>query len=132
VGTLFTVARVADDLNVDLETLESNDLRSLIGRNATMGRVEEILQRGRPEEHIKRGRTEKELESVSGELDWEAEQIVHGTGDMLGWREERNTRYGGKVQFSALLILGEEKDKNKPGAELNLTHARLKLDPLRL
>ena len=112
-GTRFTVARVANDLGIDLDALESKALQPLVGRNITMGRVEEILRQARGEEwvevEIPDSNAEKALKEVADELDWEAEQIVGGTGEMLGWREERGTRYGGKVQFAATLKVDENR-----------------------
>ncbi|KIM23184.1 hypothetical protein M408DRAFT_332479 [Serendipita vermifera MAFF 305830] len=115
VGTLWKVAQVTNDLGLNLDLLDGEILEELVGNNSTMGRVEEILRRARKEEWIQRetpDETEtKQIREVSAELDWEAEQIVAGNGEMLGWREERGTRYGGKVQFAATLKLEEKVDK---------------------
>lgn len=111
-GTLYTVARLSNDLRIDLDSLDASHLQPLVGTNITMERVEEVLRRGRGEDwvqvEIPDENADRQLKEVVDELDWEAEQIVTGTGDMLGWREEKGTRYGGKVQFAATLRLNEE------------------------
>lgn len=115
-GTLYTVARVASNLRIDLEYLETSHLVPLIGRNITMEQVEGVLRRARGEDLVQEGIPNKSydrhLKNIINELDWEAEQIVAGTGEMLGWREEKGTRYGGKVQFAATLRLYEKPSTN--------------------
>jgi hypothetical protein len=129
VGTLFTVARVANELKINLDKASPEPLRELVGTNITMERVEEVLRRARGEEWITLEKPDevmdKELDGVVKELDWEAEQIIKGTGEMLGWKEEPKTRYGGKVQFSATLRVDEKLvEQLKSDAEpLNLTHS---------
>jgi RNA dependent RNA polymerase len=140
VGTLFTVAKVASELQIDLDKADPERLRELIGRNnVTMERVEEVLRRARGDEWIKVEKpdpgVDKEVGEVSRELDWEAEQIVNGTGEMHGWREEPKTRYGGKVQFAATLRLDEKMSQQlKSDAEpLHLDHcAQVTLEAPRL
>ena len=134
VGTLFTVARVACELGVNLDLLDSAKLRDLVGPNEHMGRVEQVLRQAWGEILVDPGKASKALDKdaqgVASELNWEAEQIVKGTGEMLGWKEERGTRYGGKVQFSATLRM-DEKAANHKGLDLNHS-GRLTLEPPRL
>lgn len=81
--------------------------------------------------------TNTSLDQVAAELDWEAEQIILGTGDMLGWREKRGTRYGGKVQFAATLKFNDEDPSGKSQSQksssplLDLeSQGRIVLEPL--
>jgi hypothetical protein len=123
VGTLFNVALVADNHNLNLEKFDRNELNNLRGQNLPLERVEEIL-RVRDPSRVQRSDEAK----VSEELDWEAEQIVRGSGEMLGWREEKGTRYGGKVQLAATLNLEETR-----GEQFDLkVYGRLSLEPPRL
>lgn len=123
VGTLFNVALVADTHDLDLEKVSPTDLNKLLGGNLALGQVEEILGVRNPS-RVQRSDEAK----VSEELDWEAEQIVSGSGEMLGWREDKGTRYGGKVQFAATLKLDENQQTRGEPFDLKF-RGRLSLDP---
>lgn len=97
VGTLFELARLVSYHGIDLKGYTSKQLCALISSNKDGTRkLYEVL-----------GLKEKldPSDEVWTELDWEAERIIEGKGEMLGWRPEPGTRYGGKVQFSATIRL---------------------------
>lgn len=124
IGTVFNVALVANEHELDLDKFEPYELEKLLGRNLTLEQVEQILGVGNTT-RVRRGDESKVME----ELDWEAEQIVKGTGDMLGWKEEKGTRYGGKIQFSATLKWDESSQSRTD--PFNLIHEwKVGLEPL--
>jgi len=119
---LFNVALAADNHSLDLEAFNPNDLNKLLGRNLALEEVEKILGVRDPS-RVQRSDETK----VSEELDWEAEQIVSGSGEMLGWREDKGTRYGGKVQFAATLKLDESQQTRGEPLDLKF-QGRLNLE----
>lgn len=132
VGTLFEIARIASVNSIDLERVHEDRLLKLCSSNKeAMHQVAEALgcQSEATNQESDRRRTE-----VADELDWEAEQIVQGTGQMLGWQEDQGTRYGGKVQFAASLKLKEPETSamEKMQQTLNLNEfGQLDLEPPR-
>ncbi|PVF94320.1 hypothetical protein CPB86DRAFT_740750 [Serendipita vermifera] len=131
-GTRFMVALLALKYNVDLDKVPSSDLLKLEGSNHAMSQVLQIIL---PNRVISLDIEESELGKVADDLDWEAEQIVKGTGEMLGWREEYGTRYGGKIQFSATVkVDGPSTPGGGSGRYTDLdlnNHAKFTIEPPR-
>jgi hypothetical protein len=127
-GTRFVVAALALKYNINLDEMEPSELLKLEGPNHSMMQVLEVLL---PHKHrsISLDVDDLELKKVADELDWEAEQIVEGNGEMLGWREDKGTRYGGKIQFSATVKVDEPGTGSARLADLELNNsAKFSLD----
>ncbi|KAG8814201.1 hypothetical protein FRC17_001249, partial [Serendipita sp. 399] len=110
-GTLFQLAMISQRLGMELDKLSSNELEKLLGNNDKMTMVATALQSAKGGEtsinHEKDISGSASLDEIAKELDWEAEQIIEGNGEMLGWRSERDTRYGGKIAFTLSLKINE-------------------------
>ncbi|KAG8821045.1 hypothetical protein FRC18_011525 [Serendipita sp. 400] len=111
-GTLFQLAMMCQRNNINLDTVPSDKLQPLLGKNSKMRMVSAVLAAARGRE-ISSMELDDDLPrnasvlKIAKELDWEAEQIIRGTGEMLGWRQERETPYGGKIQFALGLRMNE-------------------------
>lgn len=129
VGTLWSLAMVAKENSIDVEDLPVHRLNALVDqKNLARGEVEKALGRD-----VSDNEESKDQRTVAEKLDWEAEEIVKGSGAMLGCSEERNTKYGGQVQFAVTLRWENPRKNSSQSIDIDLQQKGiLALEPLSL